>query len=113
MRPKPSCSSTFIRAFPIGCQLNAPGDQRSINHIHCAKKLGFLQMIVVFQRTYNKTYNAPASPNVAYGEPNSDRVSLLPDLCTEFGLVGDCLLNFGPPRFFQIGFGTSAEDLPL
>jgi hypothetical protein len=40
-------------------------------------------------------------------------VVVLPDLCTEFGLVGDCLLNFGPPRFFQIGFGTSAEDLPL
>ena len=37
----------------------------------------------------------------------------IPDLCTEFGLVGDCLLNFGRPRFCQIGFGTSTEDLPL
>ena len=38
---------------------------------------------------------------------------VVPDLCTEFGLAGDSLLNFGPPRFCQIGFGTSTEDLPL
>jgi hypothetical protein len=38
---------------------------------------------------------------------------LEPDLCTEFGFVGDCLLNFGPRRFCQIGFGTSTEDLLL
>jgi hypothetical protein len=42
-----------------------------------------------------------------------EKAALLPDLCTEFGLVGDCLLNFGRPRFCQIGFGTSTEDLPL
>jgi hypothetical protein len=38
---------------------------------------------------------------------------VLPDLCTEFGLAGDCLLNFGPPRFCQIAFGTSTEYLLL
>jgi hypothetical protein len=38
---------------------------------------------------------------------------LEPDLCTEFGLEGDCLLNFGHPRFCRIGFMTSTESLPL
>jgi hypothetical protein len=28
-------------------------------------------------------------------------------------LSGDCLLNFGRPRFCQIGFGTSTEDLAM
>ena len=39
--------------------------------------------------------------------------ALLPDLCTEFGLEGDCLLNFGHPRFCRIGFMRSTESLPL
>ena len=42
-----------------------------------------------------------------------DRQTVTPDLCTEFSLVGDCLLNIDRPRFCQIGFGTSTEDLPL
>jgi hypothetical protein len=41
------------------------------------------------------------------------RTIFSPDLCTGFGLVGDCLLNCGVPRFCQIGLGTSTEDLPL
>jgi hypothetical protein len=44
---------------------------------------------------------------------NQGKRSLLPDLCTEFGLEGDCLLNFGHPRFCRIGFMTSTESLPL
>ena len=44
---------------------------------------------------------------------NVDGVVVTPDLCTEFGLEGDCLLNFGHPRFCRIGFMTSTESLPL
>ena len=51
VRPKPSCSNAFIRAFPVGCELQAPGDERSISHSLRPEEPGFLQMIVVLQRS--------------------------------------------------------------
>ncbi len=74
-------------------------------------------------RLFEKEYGLPVNSNPTdprsrakhSNSQNSQETGFLspiqPDLCTEFGLVGDCLLNFGPLVSARSGSGRRLRIL--
>jgi peroxiredoxin len=98
--------------FPILCDT----ERRVVKDwdIYNSGERGGIAKPAVFVIDPDQVVRYSSVDSVATRVPAVEIVHLLqPDLCTEFGLEGDCLLNFGHPRFCRIGFMTSTESLPL